>query len=161
LLSRLVVAPARIGTGLADLDKQKTDQGCQGSSILYVEDDRQTFLLLKSAFDALGESFNISHAFDGDEAIQLLGRTGVYRDATRPDAIVLDLRLPKKDGLEVLADIRGCESFCDIPVVVFTSFPRSQERKKAFELGARGYLAKPSSIDGFMAVAEMIRALIK
>ena len=161
MLSRLVWAPEEPATDRPNLNKRQPKSGvCERRYLLYVEDDKSTFLLLKRAFEVVGESFEVSRACDGDEAIEYLRQSGRFENAPRPWGIILDLRLPKKGGLEVLTDIQGCESMYDIPIIVFTSFPSSEERKKAFALGASGYVAKPCSIDGFVAAAEMIQTLI-
>lgn len=160
LPSRLVWAPVQVvkrSTGATD---PEPDHESGPPCLLYVEDDESMFVLLKLAFDELGVPFDIAHACNGEEALQYLHRKHRFADAVRPRAILLDFRLPKKDGLEVLAEISACDALRDIPVVIFTSFPRSDERKKAFELGAVGYLVKPSSIEGFIATVEMIQSLI-
>jgi two-component system response regulator len=93
---------------------------------------------------------------DGVEAMAFLRREGPYADAPRPDLILLDLNLPKKDGREVLAEIKANEALRRIPVVVLTTSQMEQDVCKAYGLNANCYIAKPVDLEQFMWVVKSI-----
>jgi chemotaxis family two-component system response regulator Rcp1 len=97
---------------------------------------------------------------NGDDALAFLNRTGVYRNAPRPDLVLLDLNLPRKGGLEVLAEIQGNEALGDLSVIVFTSSSLATDRKKSLALGAQEYITKPSSFDGFLTAIKTVCAYL-
>ena len=89
--------------------------------ILLVEDNPGDVLLTKTAFEQAKISHNISAVEDGEQALDYLNKRDGYENATRPDLILLDLNMPKKDGREVLAEIKKDENLKRIPVIVLTS----------------------------------------
>ena len=96
-------------------------------------------------------------AEDGEAALAFLRREGDYADAPSPDLILLDLNLPKKDGREVLADIKSDESLKHIPVVVLTTSQAEEDILRAYKLAANCYIAKPVDFRQFMRVVTSIR----
>jgi chemotaxis family two-component system response regulator Rcp1 len=107
--------------------------------------------------EILGKSrqhFHVSSVNDGEDAIQFLRRQGKYAEAPRPDLIVLDLNLPRKDGRDVLADIKSDPEFNRIPVVIFTTSQANSDINRGYELGANCYLRKPGNLTDFVAVVE-------
>ena len=98
----------------------------------------------------------IAHVPDGVEALAYLRREGKYKDATRPDLILLDLNLPKKDGREVLAEVKGDPNLKRIPVVILTTSRAEQDILKAYNLHANCYITKPVDLDQFVRVAKSI-----
>jgi two-component system response regulator len=124
--------------------------------ILLVEDSPTDALLAKEAL-AISKVSNTLHAVtDGVEAIAFLKQEGKYKNMPRPDLILLDLNLPKKDGREVLAEIKRDERFKRIPVVVLTT---SEEEKDIFESYGRHancYIVKPVNFDKFAQVVKDI-----
>jgi two-component system response regulator len=124
--------------------------------ILLVEDSPTDALLTKEAL-AISKVSNTLHiATDGVEALAFLRQTGKYESAPRPDLILLDLNLPKKDGQEVLVEIKGDEKLKRIPVVVLTT---SEEQKDIFESyghHANCYIVKPVDFDKFVRVVKEI-----
>ncbi|WP_028579917.1 response regulator [Desulfogranum japonicum] len=99
---------------------------------------------------------NLSVVEDGVEALAFLRKEGKYSDAVRPDLILLDLNLPKKDGREVLSEIKSDNDLCRIPVVVLTTSKAEQDILKAYSLHANCYITKPVDLDQFIAVVESI-----
>jgi len=99
---------------------------------------------------------NMSVVGDGVEALAFLRREGKYADAPRPDLILLDLNLPKKDGHEVLAEIKTDEKLRRIPVVVLTASEAEQDITRAYDLHADCYITKSFDLDQFVMVVKSI-----
>ncbi len=93
---------------------------------------------------------------DGVEAVAFLRREGKYANASRPDLILLDLNLPKKDGREVLAEIKADEDLRRIPVVVLTTSKAEEDIFKAYDQHANCYITKPVDLDQFIAVVRSL-----
>src|SRR5689334_11074733 len=89
--------------------------------VLLVEDDPGDVLMTREAFEEFKVRNNLNVVSDGEEAMAYLRREGQYADAARPDLVLLDLNLPRMDGRQVLADIKGDEDLASIPVVVLTT----------------------------------------
>jgi CheY-like chemotaxis protein len=99
---------------------------------------------------------NLSVVHDGVEAIAFLRRQGQYAAAPRPDLILLDLNLPKKDGREVLADIKEDPGLKRIPLVILTTSKAEQDVLQAYDRHANCYITKPIGLDQFIAVVQSI-----
>ena len=124
--------------------------------ILLVEDSPGDVRLTREAFKE-GKLANRLHVVsDGEEALAFLHRQGPYRDAVRPDLILLDLNLPKKDGREVLALIKADDELKRIPVVVLTTSRAEQDILKAYDLHANCYITKPVDLDQFLLVVKTV-----
>jgi two-component system response regulator len=93
---------------------------------------------------------------NGVEAMAYLRRQGKYAEATRPDLILLDLNLPKKDGREVLAEVKADDRLRRIPVVVLTTSSAEQDILQTYDLHANCYITKPVNLDQFSAVVQAI-----
>ena len=93
---------------------------------------------------------------DGVEAMAFLRREGAYADAPRPDLILLDLNLPRKDGRGVLAEVKQDPALQHIPVVVLTSSQAEQDIARAYELHANCYVTKPVDLDQFVKIVQSI-----
>jgi CheY-like chemotaxis protein len=109
--------------------------------------------------EALKENkmYNCLHVVsDGVEAMAFLRQQGKYADAPRPDLILLDLNLPKKDGREVLAEIKADENLKRIPVVILTSSQAEEDVLKTYNLHANCYVTKPVDLDQFIRVVKSI-----
>ena len=98
----------------------------------------------------------LSHVEDGVEAMQFLRREGEYAEAPRPDLIMLDLNLPRKDGREVLAELKQHASLRTIPVVVLTTSRAEQDVLHSYELHANCYITKPVDFQQFLCVVKSI-----
>jgi CheY-like chemotaxis protein len=95
---------------------------------------------------------------DGEEAIAFLRRQGRYAGAVRPDLILLDLNLPRKGGLEVLAEIKEDPDLKQIPVVVLTTSQAEQDVLRTYQLHANCYIVKPVDLNQFMSVVQAIKS---
>ncbi len=124
--------------------------------LLYVEDEDAAVFLLEAALKQIENSVRLYRVSDGEQALSFLRRLGAYEKAPTPDLILLDLNLPRKSGFEVLADVRHSNSLSSIPVVVFTSSSRPSDKEKSLALGARYYITKPASFEGFMQVVRAV-----
>ncbi len=125
--------------------------------ILLVEDDLDDAGLTIEALREGEVPCRVSLVRDGEEAMEFVNRRGVYARAPRPDLILLDLHLPKKDGREVLAEVRAEKSLCRIPVVVLTSSRTHQEILKSENLHVEDYLVKPVDVQQFIGVVKSLR----
>jgi CheY-like chemotaxis protein len=124
--------------------------------ILLVEDNpgdaRLAIELLKEA-----KVFNhLTVVSDGVEAMEYLRREGKHKDAVRPDLVLLDLNLPRKDGRQVLREIRADEKLRRIPVVVLTTSEAEEDVLRAYDLSANCYVTKPVDLDQFVKVVQSI-----
>jgi two-component system, chemotaxis family, response regulator Rcp1 len=128
----------------------------QGIEILLVEDNPGDVRLTREALKD-GKIINNLHvAQDGVEALAFLRREGKYHNAVRPELILLDLNLPKKDGREVLAEIKADMALKRIPVVILTSSTAEQDIVKSYNLHANCYVTKPVDLDQFINVVKCI-----
>jgi CheY-like chemotaxis protein len=128
----------------------------QPIEILLVEDNPGDVRLTQEAFKEGKVSNKLSVASDGVEALAFLRRDGKYADAPRPDVILLDLNLPKKDGREVLAEIKDDPDLRLIPVVVLTTSLAEQDILKSYNLHANCYITKPVDLERFITVVKSI-----
>ena len=118
----------------------------RGLRVLLVEDDDDHVFLVRRALAALpGLQVTVEVAADGEQAVERLARAR-YAPGGPPQLVLLDLKMPRMDGLEVLRRIRGDEAVQDLPVVVLTSSERQEDREEALRLGATWFVCKP--IDG-------------
>jgi chemotaxis family two-component system response regulator Rcp1 len=95
---------------------------------------------------------------DGEQAIQYLRRQGPYQTAPRPDLILLDLHLPRKNGHEVLADIKQDENLCFIPIILLTAFDTEQAIREAYDRHVNCCVRKPSDLDQYAQAVKKIEA---
>jgi len=121
-----------------------------------VEDNLGDVRLTLEAFKEEKIRNHLSVAGDGVEALTFLRREGPYANAPRPDFILLDLNLPKKDGHEVLAEIKGEEDLKGIPVVVLTTSNAEKDILKIYDLHANCYITKPVDLEQFITVVKFI-----
>jgi two-component system response regulator len=131
-------------------------KGPQPVEILLVEDSATDVLLAKEAFENSKIVHKLHAVNDGVEAMGFLRKEGKYKDSPRPGLILLDLNLPKKDGREVLAEIKNDEKLKRIPVVVLTTSKSEVDVQKAYGLHANCYIAKPVDFEKF---AEVVRSI--
>jgi len=124
--------------------------------ILMVEDSPSDAQLTVEALHAAKVANRLSHVEDGVEALRFLRRQGPYADAPRPDLILLDLNLPRKDGREVLAELKRDPVLKVIPVVVLTTSRSEQDVLHSYQLHANCYIAKPVDFERFLEVVKTI-----
>ena len=122
--------------------------------ILLVEDNPGDIRLTVEVLKEVEVRTNLSVVKDGVEAAAFLRREGHYTDAPRPDLVLLDLNLPKKDGLELLTDINRDPTLKDIRVVILTTSEAEKDIHKSFDLDASSYIIKPIDVDRFMMVLK-------
>ena len=131
---------------------------CKAIEILLVEDSPSDVRLTIEALKDAKVSNHLSVVSDGVEAIAFLKKVGKYADSPRPDLILLDLNLPKKDGREVLKEIKQDENLKAIPVVVITTSKSDEDILKSYNLHANCYITKPIDLDQFMIVVKAIES---
>ena len=124
--------------------------------ILLVEDNEGDVFLTKRAFKKARISNDIMVARDGEMAIKMLQKENEYLDTPKPDIIFLDINLPKKDGKQVLAEIKKNDDLKRIPVIVLTSSKAEQDILKTYDLYANGYIVKPLDVNQFHEVVSAI-----
>ena len=124
--------------------------------ILLVEDSPSDTDLTIEAFREGRLPSNLSHVEDGVEAMEFLHRKSAYFAAPRPDLILLDLNLPRKDGREVLAELKSDTDLRTIPVVVLTTSKDDRDIAQAYRLQANCYIAKPVDFEQFVKVVRSI-----
>ena len=134
-----------------------TDQG-HPIEILLVEDSPSDTDLTLEALKDFKVRNHVSVVEDGVLAMQFLRRQGAYAQAPRPDLIMLDLNLPRKDGREVLAEIKGDDHLKTIPIVVLTTSRAEKDILSAYQLNANCYINKPVDFNQFLEVVRSIES---
>lgn len=124
--------------------------------VLLVEDNPADVDLTEEALRSTKVRNNLNVVRDGEEALAYLRRQGRYADATRPDLILLDLNMPRKDGREVLAEIRDDADLKLIPVVVLTTSESEKDVLMSYELGANCFITKPVDLHQFINVVMSV-----
>ncbi len=124
--------------------------------ILLVDDSPADLDLIREALSTSTYQSRVSIVPDGEEAIAFLHRAGAYTNAARPDLVILDLNLPRKDGRAVLADFKSEPTLRAIPVVVFTTSHSRQDIARSYALGANCYVSKPGSLGDFLSAVQSI-----
>jgi CheY-like chemotaxis protein len=124
--------------------------------ILLVEDNPGDIRLTQEAFRDGKVANNMSVVTDGDEAMTFLRHEGEYAEAPRPDIILLDLNLPKKDGREVLAELKQDPNLRRIPVIVLTTSKAEQDILNSYDMHANCYITKPIDLEEFIKLVEGI-----
>jgi two-component system, chemotaxis family, response regulator Rcp1 len=135
---------------------QDTDKIAGPVEILLVEDNLGDARLTQEALKEGKVYSNLHWTKDGVEALEFLNRKGKYSNAPRPDIILLDLNLPKKDGREVLSEIKNDEKLRHIPVVILTTSKAEEDVLRSYELHANCYVAKPVDLEKFIKVVQSI-----
>lgn len=124
--------------------------------ILLVEDDAGDVELTTEALEDSKLRINLNVVRDGVEAIAYLRKQGEYASSKRPDLILLDLNLPRKDGREVLQEIKNDSNLKQIPVVILTTSDTEEDIYKSYDLGANCYVSKPLGLDEFIHIVQSI-----
>jgi CheY-like chemotaxis protein len=124
--------------------------------VLLVEDSPGDVRLTREALKDAKVHISLHVAADGIEAMAFLKREGLHAGVPRPDLILLDLNLPKKDGREVLKEIKESAELGSIPVVVLTTSAASEDVMSSYRLHANCYITKPVSLEGFLKVVQSI-----
>ena len=124
--------------------------------VLLVEDDPGDVLMTREAFEEHGIGNRLHVVPDGVEALAYVRREEPYPHAVRPDLILLDLNLPRRDGREVLGEIKNDESLRHIPVVVLTTSQLDEDILRSYQLHANAYVTKPVDFDRFIKAVRQI-----
>jgi len=125
--------------------------------VLLVEDDPGDVLMVREALSDQGLS-RLTSVRDGVDALRFLRKEDEFSNVERPDLILLDLNLPRKDGREVLAEVKGDEDLCSIPVVVLTTSRAEEDVMSSYQLHANAYVTKPVDFEQFIDVTRRIES---
>ena len=124
--------------------------------ILLVDDNIGDVVLMKEALKGAEFPNRVSVVRDGCEALEFLRRTGKFANASRPDLILLDINMPRKNGCEVLEEVRSDEELRLIPIVILTSSEAEDDIRRSYELGANCFVTKPADLDEMVRVVQAI-----
>lgn len=127
--------------------------------VLVAEDDADDRLLIQKAFTKSWEAGKLMYVENGEELVKYLKRQAPYINETeypRPQIVILDLNMPKKDGRQALKEIKVDKELCKIPVIVFTTSSQPDDIEHMYKLGSNSYITKPSSFDGLLNIAKEI-----
>ena len=134
-----------------------TDQGLsEPIDVLLVEDDPGDVLMTREAFEQHRIRNKLHVVSDGEQAIEFLHRAGDFGSARRPGLILLDLNLPRRNGLEVLAEVKSDSELAPIPVVILTTSDAHEDILRSYSLHANAYITKPIYFDRFMNAIRQI-----
>lgn len=124
--------------------------------ILLVDDNPADANLTCEVLATSERPSHISTVSDGEQALAFLRRTGKYSDAVRPDLLILDLNLPRRDGRAVLAEVKADPELNELPVVIFTTSRSSHDIARCYELGANCYVSKPGNLGQFFSAVRSL-----
>ena len=124
--------------------------------VLLVEDDEGDVLMTREAFEYYKISNRLHVVPDGEQALQFLRNTGPYADAPRPGLILLDVNLPRRGGLEVLADLKQDEELLMIPVIMLTTSRAEEDIVRSYSLHANAFITKPVDFERFIDAIRQI-----
>lgn len=128
----------------------------KGISILMVEDDENDIIMTKRAFERYNLRNVLYVARDGEEALDFIYHRGDYQDSPAPGLILLDIKLPKMDGLEVLRRLKSDPDKRHIPVVILTASRREKDKIESYKLGVNSYIVKPLDFSKFIEAVSTI-----
>jgi two-component system, chemotaxis family, response regulator Rcp1 len=126
--------------------------------VLLVEDNEADVRLTREALRESGELVRLAAVSDGEQALAYLRREGGFADVPRPDLVLLDLNLPRKNGLEVLRELRTDPELAAVPVIMLTTSSARQDVIDAYGAGANCFVVKPLELDEFMDLISAIRS---
>ena len=124
--------------------------------VLLVEDDPGDALIVREAFEHYKIRNTLHVVTDGEQALRFVHRAGEFADAPRPGLIMLDLNLPRRDGLEVLAELKADPALRVIPVVILTTSRSEEDVLRSYSLHANAYVTKPVEFERFMDAIRQI-----
>jgi chemotaxis family two-component system response regulator Rcp1 len=124
--------------------------------VLMVDDNPADVDLAREALKENSPRSQVNTVGDGEQAIDFLKRKGIHADQPRPDLVILDLNLPKKDGRAVLAEVKSDPGLHGIPVVIFSTSRLTSDIARSYELGANCYVNKPGNLNEYFAAVKAI-----
>jgi CheY-like chemotaxis protein len=130
--------------------------GLNPVDVLLVEDDEGDILMTREAFEFYKISNPLHVVTDGERALQFIRRAGPFADAPRPGLILLDINLPRRSGLEVLAELKDDPELAVIPVVILTTSQAEEDILRSYRLHANAYVSKPVDFENFIAAIRQI-----
>ncbi|HKA97755.1 MAG TPA: response regulator [Streptosporangiaceae bacterium] len=130
--------------------------GLQAVDVLLVEDDPGDVLMTREIFEISPVRSALHVVSDGEQAMHFLRRTNDFTDAPRPGLILLDLNLPRRNGLEVLAELKADRDLLTIPVVILTTSQAEGDILASYRLHANAYISKPASFDLFTEAIRQV-----
>jgi CheY-like chemotaxis protein len=125
-------------------------------SVLLVEDDPGDTLMITEALEVFAPETGVTAVGDGVDALRYLRGEDEFAGSPRPDLVLLDLNMPRKDGREVLAEVKGDEDLRSIPIVILTTSDAAQDIRHSYQLHANAYVTKPADFDDFTTVVRCI-----
>ncbi len=125
-------------------------------NILIVEDSEADQMIMREAFKEAGTKCNLLMVKDGVEALEFLKQEGDFQTAPKPQLIILDLNLPRKNGREVLEEIKGNEKWEHIPILVFSNSESPRDICQCYSLNVNAYMNKPSDFQSFVDLAHVV-----
>lgn len=126
--------------------------------VLLVEDDAADIELTQEAINSLNLELNLTVVRDGVEAMAYLRRQGDYCDAQIPKLILLDLNMPRKDGREVLQEIRADDALKHLPVIVLTTSQADEDIVSSYRVGVNAFITKPIGLEGLIKITQRLSA---
>ena len=135
-----------------------SDASGRAARVLLVEDNEADVRLTREALREAGDTVRLSSVADGEQALAYLRQEQGYADAPRPDLVLLDLNLPRKNGLEVLEEMRSDPRLAGLPVIMLTSSAAGTDVAACYARGANAYVVKPLELDAFMDLMGAIRS---
>jgi CheY-like chemotaxis protein len=137
-----------------DLAEEFRTCGGRPIEVLVVDDSEDDVVLLKEAFSDCPMVEFVGAVEDGEQALQFLRRQGTFRNAKRPGLVLMDINMPRKNGFEVLSEMRSDIQLSNVPVVMLTTSKQESDILRAYEGGACSFIAKPVSFDTMKSVAR-------
>ena len=134
------------------------ERGASQPLVLLIEDDPGEVMMIREAFEESKQHCELYAVSDGEQALNFLRRTAAFTKAPRPGLILLDLSLPGRDGLEILAEVKADPDLLTIPVVVLTSSRSAKDIQRCYSLHANAYVTKPKDFDGLSGIIRQIAA---
>jgi CheY-like chemotaxis protein len=128
-------------------------------TFVLAEDNAGDVFLIRRALDAQGLSYEMVVATDGEEAIRVVLQAAAGK--CRIDLILVDLNLPRRDGGEVLSELRNCSGLADVPAILITSSDAREDRERFLRLGANRFFHKPSDLASFMEIGKVVKELVE
>ena len=129
----------------------------QVNNILMIDDNPTDVLLMKEAFALCGSTSNIFVAEDGVHALEFLKKQNQFQHVPRPDIILLDLNMPKRSGLDVLAELKSDPELDTIPVIIYTSSAALEDVKAAYQKHANAYIKKSGDFESCIRIAKLLK----